>query len=208
MKKTLTKTIKFWLIPAVIGILVTVFLRSNYASLYRVEGNQMYPTISNNQMILVQPISPTNVSRGTIVAYKTNSKLRQNSDIKKLTGRIIGLPGDKVSFVDNKLMVNGRTVRDWYIEKNVLSATGLGINTGWTLQTLSTNLNWPKSDRNSQTVAKNSYFILNDNRENTIDSRTYGYVKDTNLIGVAKSAFWDMNKYSNRINDGANRFFK
>lgn len=209
MNKKATKNLLYFvIIPAIIGILVAFFIRSNVFSLYRVNGNEMYPTLKNNQLVTVIPKNENNLIRGAVIAYEATEVLKENSGMSRATSRIIGLPGDKVSFINGELKVNNNVVRDAYVYKYSKNDTDLGIENGWTIKILSSNLNWPLKQQGVSEVPKDAFFILNDNRSNTIDSRSYGFVEKENIIGVIKSIPFQNPKYSSTVDNGDIKFFK
>lgn len=80
-----------------------------------------------------------------------------------MLGRVIGKPGDLVSVIDAKAIVNGKQLNESYVE-NQPSVCRV-------------------KDFNEKIVPKNHFFILGDNRCNSVDSRIFGFIKADKLIG-------------------------
>ncbi|WP_186414202.1 signal peptidase I, partial [Oenococcus oeni] len=115
---------------------------------------------------------------------------------------------DKVNYKKGQLYVNGKKVNQSYISSQVKTETGMSIDTGWSINSLSLSKNWPKSQRNIKKVQKNSYFVLADNRIDPVDSRQYGLIKKRQIEGVVKVFFWETKTKINNINHFSRNFFE
>lgn len=85
--------------------------------------------------------------------------------------RVIGLPGETVSFHDGRVYVDGKELDEPYIATGVVTECTRG--------------HWC-----SVTVPTDSVYVLGDNREDSTDSRVFGPVKDEAIIGKAVFANW------------------
>ena len=83
----------------------------------------------------------------------------------KLVKRIIGLPGDTVEYKNNKLYINGN-----YVEENFSHKT--------------------TNDFKEEKVKEGYYFVLGDNRTNSLDSRFIGQIPKENITGVVKISLY------------------
>jgi signal peptidase I len=88
--------------------------------------------------------------------------------------RLIGLPGDHISITANSVVVNGHTLKEPYIAP------------------LDPSTPENESVLPNVTLGPNQYFVLGDNRQNSIDSRIFGYVPRANVIGKAEIVFWPL----------------
>ncbi|OIL40045.1 signal peptidase I [Oenococcus oeni] len=206
MNKHLKYFLKIWLIPAIAGIAIAVFLRGNFFSFVRISGQSMSPNLVNNQIVLLE--KKANVSRGTVIVSKTNNLQKQNTGVQDIALRVVALPGDKVNYKKGQLYVNGKKVNQSYISSQVKTETGMSIDTGWSINSLSLSKNWPKSQRNIKKVQKNSYFVLADNRIDPVDSRQYGLIKKKQIEGVVKVFFWETKTKINNVNHFSRNFFE
>ena len=91
------------LIPYVIIIVVVVLIRSFIITPVQVDGNSMYPTLKNNEILLLKKYDQK---------YKRFDIVVLNYNNSKLIKRIIGLPGEHIEYKDNKLYVNGKYVKE------------------------------------------------------------------------------------------------
>lgn len=166
----------------------------------------MLPNLINNQLVFLR--KGQHVSRGTVVAFNTNVQERVDTGVSTDVLRVIGLPGDRVSFKSNRLRVNGKIVNQAFINKGQNQETSMSIDSGWTLNSLSLNENWPKSQQNIGHVQKNSYFLLADNRNMPTDSRKYGLVKKSQIQGSVYYLSFSHPKRMQAVNSWPNIFFK
>jgi signal peptidase I len=121
--------------------------------------------------------------------------------------RVVGLPGDQLAYIDKKLFINGkeilRTADGQYFEPDRVSYTAqftenLGQKSHKILlderrsQEIGPIMNFPYRDkceylRNGVrcTVPAGVYFMMGDNRDNSLDSRYWGFVPEANIVGKA-----------------------
>ncbi len=127
------------------------------------------------------------VQRGDVVVFKMPTDLTSLS-----TKRIVGVPGDRIHLQKEKLFLNGSEIDEPYIR--VASNDLIGEFPG-SAGYLATELPNPKMQaarvamyrdliRNGElTVPAGTYFVLGDNRSNSLDSRFYGPVSQQNISG-------------------------
>lgn len=192
--------------PLVFGVLV---LRSFIAEPFRIPSASMLPGLRQGDYILVDKFSyglrlpvlgwnvvPTGApQRGDVLVFhfpaKDSNARGAGIDYIK---RVIGLPGDVVSVQDHRITLNGQPIG--YLEQGNYSGTGRGTtsNAGElylealpgrehpTLETARTEL---PPGNGTWTVAPGQYFVLGDNRAQSLDSRYWGFVPDANVVGRA-----------------------
>jgi signal peptidase I len=146
-------------------------LRLFVVQTFFVPSGSMYPTIQPGDRILVQKIGYS-ISEGSIVVFRTPPGYRPsecNGSIESdLVKRVIGLPGETIWSVGNTVMVNGKPLSEPYLPKG----TRLG-------QAI------PR-----QTVPKGDYYVLGDNRDISCDSRVWGYVPRSYIVGTVFLVIW------------------
>ena len=135
--------------------------------------------------------------RGDVIVFKTPADNR--TDYIK---RLIGLPGDKIKFIDGDLHINNNQVLKTRISKNNNIYCGnntISVNTFE--EKLSNGKKYKSVYRKNNTylnsdefiVPKKHYFFLGDNRDCSKDSRflsSVGYVHEDNLVGKAQLIFF------------------
>jgi signal peptidase I len=158
---------------------------------FQVDGSSMIPNLEDSEMLLVNrnaymhfdinkyidvlpfvdhdsahnvyPFSPP--ERGDIVVFNP-----PNGSSKPYIKRVIGLPGETVSFKEGSVYVNGTKVEEPYLD---------GDQTGCLRQVCP-----------ELVVPEGSVYVMGDNRQNSTDSRSFGPVRIENIIGKAWITYW------------------
>jgi len=149
-----------------------------------VGGSAMEPSYKNDVNYLVNKLafigSPP--VRGDVVTFQYT----QNPKYAGIS-RIIGVPEDKLIIQNGKVSVNGAVLEESYIASGVITQTSArseikDINDG---TGMIEDINAPKILDEGQeiTVPENSYFMMGDNREESVDSRSLGFVDRKDIFG-------------------------
>ena len=155
-KGQIIKNILSYVLVIVIAVLIKLFVFSPV----RVNGTSMTPTLLDGDIMILNEIGYhlNGVERFDIVVA--------NIDGEKLIKRVIGLPGEKVEYRDNKLYINDELVVENFQH---------GDTNDFTLAKL-----------NTEVVPENHYFLVGDNRDNSKDSRVIGFVSKSKIMGKTK----------------------
>ena len=140
--------------------------RVPFPSFFLVRGDSMRPALYDGDLMLVHRLSGTGASyrRGSIVVANTPSLSRGNSLLTNVK-RVVGLPGELVRVGnDGAISIEGTSLSESYLEGRAQSAPGPG-----------SSLLWLCDD--------DAYFLVGDNRADSWDSRRFGPVPDSNIIG-------------------------
>ena len=152
----------------VLTILIFVAIRFSVQT-FRVEGPSMQPGLHDNEYVLVNKLAYLfhGPSRGDVIVFHYPKDPTQD-----FIKRVIGLPGDTISWNTTQVMVNGVTLKEPY-----LSAPS--------------NL----SNQPPFTLPPNQYFVMGDNRPQSSDSRSWGPVPKDYIIGKATVLFWPLSNW-------------
>ena len=158
-------------IKLVIVIVIILVLMIYVVSVTQVVGNSMYSTLNNGDVLILNKLKYrfSEVERGDIISL-------EYEDTKYLIKRVIGVPGDTISISDNTVYVNGEVYIENYLEEDLeyddFQLSSLGY----------------------QTIPADMYFVLGDNREDSLDSREIGLVSKDDIIGKVSFRIWPLNK--------------
>lgn len=143
-----------------------------------VSGLSMQPTFENNDRLIA--VRHTNLQRGDVVILKA-----PDNPGAFYIKRLIGMPGDTVSSKNDITYINGKPLREKYLDeyKNSLPKGQLYTN-NFSLKKLF----------NVSRVPKNSYFVMGDHRNISKDSRIIGFIKKKDIVGEVKLRYFPINK--------------
>jgi signal peptidase I len=202
------------ILPAVQSLLyvmvVALFLTTFTVQPIRIPSGSMEPTLLVGDFLLLdrQAVSgddlllmpPTGVRRGDVVVFHDPV----DDPSVHLVKRVIGLPGDRIYLRDNHVFVNGRPLQEPYAiyraslpdgyrdEFPNLSTMDARVDPAWWIRLRALVQN------GELTVPAGDYFVLGDNRNESDDSRYWGFVPRDNMVGEPVMVY-----FSYRQPDGA-----
>lgn len=153
-------------LPYFIIILVVVFVKMFVVSPIRVNGASMNPTLNDKDIMILNEISYgfSDIVRFDIVVVKEENEY--------LIKRIIGLPGEKIEYKDNKLYIDGKYVKEDFKHMETMDF--------------------------STTLGEDEYFIMGDNRTNSTDSRIFGPISRDEIIGKTSLTILPISRFGNK----------
>lgn len=190
-----------WIYPLVIAAVVLTPIRSSVADWNDVPTGSMRPTILEGDRIFVNKLAfglrvpLTRIwlaqwggpKRGEIVT------LASPKDGTRLVKRVIGLPGDVITLQNNRLMINGEAIEYEPIGTGSVYEPEIGRSSNILLAmeqleghphvvTFTQGAASPHTFP-TITVPEDSYFMMGDNRDRSLDSRVFGFVKRDLIYG-------------------------
>ena len=183
-------------------LLLVLILRSFLAEPFKIPSASMKPTLIEGDHIMVNKfnygirvpilgytlIKISLPKRGDVIVFRHASG-------KDMIKRVVGLPGDHVLYKDKVLYINNRPVE---------LSDGQSIEDGFNSAFQQTEKIYTKKHKiltnpfsldriipyNDIIVPQDSYFVMGDNRDNSQDSRYWGFVEDRQIIGRAFGVWW------------------
>lgn len=210
---------KGWGFSIIVALMLATSFKSAVADWNIVPTGSMKPTILEGDRIFVNKLAYDlkipfttrhiaewgNPQRGDIVVFYSPA------DGKRLVKRVVGLPGDRLAMRNNQLIINGEKIK--YEPINTLNSKVLPLrmhpNQYGFMEDLSdarhpvmiTPQRPSLRSFGPVTIPKGKYFMMGDNRDNSADSRYFGFVDRNRIVGQATSIVisLDINhKYSPR----------
>lgn len=154
------------LIPYVVIVIVVVLIRTFIVTPVQVDGESMYPTLLDNQLLLLKKYDHS-YERFDIVVFKYNDS--------KLVKRVIGLPGETISYKDNTLYINNKKIDNISLD--------------------SYTYDFDLSELGFDTIPEGYYFVLGDNRTNSLDSRAIGLISEDSILGVTNFSLFPFKRF-------------
>lgn len=166
---------------------------------FEIPTPSMEPSIMIGDRIMATRIKPDKIVIGNIISFTKD-------DGQKYLSRAVGLPGDKIEIIDDKVSINGQLeqwneleiTRDKEIEYQKFRSMLPNSKEIATLKMLKYNgQNIPTQEISNQKVMKvpeNHIFVMGDNRNNSMDSRMYGTIPFENIDNVVHYVWWSKDK--------------
>jgi signal peptidase I len=215
-KGVLARAWRDWLRSAILLVLVITALRSAVADWNDVPTGSMKPTIVEGDRIFVNklaydlkiPYTRWRLARWSDPARGDIVVLLSPGDGTRLVKRVVGLPGDEIAMDRNRLVVNGEPVVYRPIGSELReSDVPLGVTSGRivAVEELDTSphpvMLTPHATAlhsfEPMTIPGDGYFVMGDNRDESLDSRHFGLVERRMILGraVAVAASVDPDNY-------------
>lgn len=158
-------------ISYVVIIIGVLLIKMFIVTPIRVNGDSMHPTLHDNDIMILNEIGYhlNGVDRFDIVVIDIRGE--------KIIKRVVGLPGDKIAFKDDKLYVNDELMEEKF-QRGItedFSITSLGY----------------------ETIPDGYYFVLGDNRDDSVDSRILGLINEKQIMGKTSLIIYPFNRLGN-----------
>jgi len=164
----------------IVNTIVPSYIKNNYVQAYKIPAASNKPTLLVGDHILVdRSLSATNPSFGDIIVFEYPKDPTQD-----FVKRVVAIGGDVVEIQNKELLINNKAIEEDYIIHN------------------DSNIYPTRDNFGPVTVPKNSYFVLGDNRDNSHDSRFWGFIERSKIKGTVKNIYWswDKKKFNARWN--------
>ena len=222
--KKLSIILRGWGFSLVVVLLIATSFKSAIADWHDIPSGSMKPTILIGDRIFVNKLAYdlkvpyttlhlatwSDPNRGDIVVFYSPK------DGKRLIKRVVGLPGDTLAMSQNRLFINGRFVKYESLHKEIIDQIELDQQSHHVFF----NENLPgrqhavmfSSSRSSLKtfdpviIPEGQYFMMGDNRDNSADSRFFGFV-DRNLI-VGRATMVVISREGSFLHPRWSRFLK
>ena len=159
-----------------LGLTLVIFLAIHFSiQPYRIEGPSMQPGLHTDELVLVNLLSYRfgTPQRGDVIVFHPPFTTDQATYLIK---RIIAIPGDTVSISTTAVYVDGKKLDEPYISP--LPPDGVETVTG-----IVSNLK----------MQPDQYWVMGDNRRDSTDSRSFGFVTRANIVGKVEIVMWPLN---------------
>jgi signal peptidase I len=160
-----------WAILVVAALIAALLVRTFLFQAFYIPSASMEPTLKTNDRVLVNKLSYRlhDVHRGDIVVFEKPPQ--ETSDIDDLVKRVIGLPGETVEGRDGRVLVNGDALDEPYLPDDATTA-----------------------DFGPVEIPDDSVWVMGDNRTNSEDSRFFGPIPTSTIVGRAFVRIWPLTR--------------
>lgn len=168
-----------FIVPMVVTFVVMWGIYTFVGAPVKISGSSMSPTLENGQQVWLNHLDHT-YEHGEIVIFDA-----PDGSGDEYVKRVIGVPGDTVSYTNNQLYVNGTAVPEPYLDALKAANPGATVTPNFSLATL--------ASTQQQTVPAGKLFVLGDNRPISKDSEEFGFIDQSHVKGTVAYRFWPLN---------------
>ena len=149
------------------ALLIAFLIKTFLLQAFYIPSLSMDPTLKINDRVLVNKLSYDlhDVHRGDIVVFE--SPPNEGSSTKDLIKRVVGLPGETVESRDGRIYIDDHVLDEPYLEPHIQTGA-----------------------MDKVTVPADHYWVMGDNRGNSRDSRFFGAISESLIIGRAFVRVW------------------
>ena len=154
------------LILSILSLAILFYLRIGQP--FQVFGRGMEPTYKEGQYLMIRLLKDNDrVLRGDVVVFQNP----ENPSLRYIS-RIIGLPGERVEIREGRVYINGKPLDESGYEDKTREGRFL-------------------REGEERIIPRGHFFVLGDNRPRSDDSRNWGFVPRSNLIGKVWFCYWN-----------------
>ena len=181
----ISRALRDWFLVVVLALGAALLVRVYVLQQFYISGPSMETTLFGDNRVLVNKLSYRfhDIHRGDVVVFDrvtTNNGTVIHDDLIK---RVIGLSGDTIEIKNCIVIVNSKPIVEPYLDKDVLG--------------LIDPVNRCKHANEAKlTVPENKIYVMGDNRPESLDSRTFGPVSESLVVGRAFAIVWPFNRIS------------
>lgn len=171
-EKSVGSVIKDFLWIILIAVAISVVLKTFVVDSRVIPSLSMYPTIQVGDRVILNKlayIGDRALQRGDIVVFYPPAELNSKDDLIK---RVIGLPGETLQIIDGVVYINGEPLDESYVYGT------------------------PDYDYATVTIPDDCYFMMGDNRNESLDSHLWKnpFIENEDIRGRAVFVYWPLNR--------------
>jgi signal peptidase I len=195
-KPSLVRTLVEWVLVVGGSLGFAILIQAFVFQPFRIPSGSMIPTLKDGDRIVVNKLSYDvhDVHRGDVVVFTRPKCDTAGSpkwancgvvgDFDDLVKRVIGLPGDKLYIANSHVYVDGRALDEPYVRKGAVTLAQPPYSCGFS-GTIS----------DPYVVPKGMAFVMGVNRDDSLDSRCFGPIPESTIVGRAFVKIWPFNRF-------------
>lgn len=170
-RKRRRRAIIEWIVVLIVALGVAVGMRTFVVQTFFIPSGSMEPTLNIGDRILVDKLSYHlhAVHRGDIIVFARPPGETLEPGVNDLVKRVIGLPGETISGQNGQVYINGKPLAEPWLPKGVVTGNFAPVK-----------------------IPKNYYFVMGDNRDFSSDSRVFGPISGSLIVGRVVMRIWPL----------------
>ncbi|WP_027370607.1 signal peptidase I [Desulfovermiculus halophilus] len=204
MSSNWSNTLKEYAQALAIALILAFVIRSFVVQAFKIPSGSMLPTLQIGDHLLVNKfiygiklpfteitlVPVSDPESGDIIVFKF-----PEDDSKDFIKRVIGVPGDTIRIEDKQVFRNGQPLREPYVQHTAPHLAKQEFPMP----------KWPPHEFDPRArdnlgpvhIPDGSYFVMGDNRDESYDSRFWGFVREEAILGRAWRIYWSWNGITN-----------
>ena len=156
----------------ILAALLFLVVSTLVAEPFEVEQRSMEPTLASGDHILIDKLSPrwSPYARGDVIVFHAPGQY--DAEVIPYLKRIVGMPGDTIQIENGRIFITPNGGVPTRLDERYLAEGETSLPQGL-------------EGRREWTVPENAYFVLGDNRSDSVDSRTFGAIPHDRIVGRA-----------------------
>ncbi len=162
-----------WVLLVFSALAIALIIKTFLFQAFYIPSESMTPTLLKNDRVLVNKLSYHlhSVHRGDIVVFKAPKGI--DPGIKDLVKRVIALPGETVEGrSDGHVYIDGRMLSEPYLPRGTITEPTFA----------------------ARRIPADCYWVMGDNRGNSKDSRVFGCIRKSEIVGRVFFRIWPLNR--------------
>jgi len=174
-KRRAVRVLREWVVVIVCAVLLAVVVRDFVAQTFYIPSGSMEQTLAIGDRILVNKLAYDfhPIHRGDIIVFSRPASEEgecSGPPVPDLVKRVIGLPGETISSKGNSVLINGKVLQEPWLPPDGRELGTTPIPT--------------------TVIAKGHLFVMGDNRPNSCDSRMWGTIPTSSVVGEVQFIIW------------------
>jgi len=178
------KLIKVFVITMLIFEVLPVgeFGRAHIIQAFKIPAGSMLPTLKIGDHVLVNktPSAKASIRSGDLIVFKY-----PEDPSRDFIKRVTAVGGNTLEARDKKIYINGTAIEESYAQYTDVQVRPRGADS--------------RDNFGPYRVPENSFFVLGDNRDQSYDSRYWGYVPKENVKGKALKIYWSLDAKTGKV---------
>ncbi|MCK4760962.1 MAG: signal peptidase I [Candidatus Aminicenantes bacterium] len=171
MKKAkLIRYLKYIIVNILIAALISILMIRYVVSAYKIEGSSMNSVLKDRERILIYKLA---VKNGNIERFDIVVLRKPGNPGSSIIKRVVGLPGEVIEIKKGDVYIDSKKLPQPFLKKEN-NFTGIHMN--------------------PLLIRRGHYFLIGDNRKFSRDSRYFGEVPGSDILGKATFRYWPLSR--------------
>jgi len=173
-------------VVVLVALVVALLLRVFVVQTFFIPSGSMEPTLQIGDRILVNKLSYHlhGVGRGDIVVFsRPPAENCGGAEVNDLVKRVVGLPGETISLAQGHVDIDGKALPETWLPSSVQGTTEAGP------------AGTPYNLTKPYVIPANHYFMMGDNRTESCDSRYWGPISRSLIVGKVDVRVWPVTSF-------------